>query len=184
VATSVALYLLLLLVVAVERAVEVTLSSRNRRWSLARGGVEYGRAHYPWMVAVHALLLISCAVEVAVLGRPFIPAFGLSMLAVVFATMILRYWAIATLGRRWNTRVIVISGLPLVAGGPYRFLRHPNYVAVMVEVAALPLVHCAWWTALLFSLADAVVLGRRIAVENAALQQFETLHPEDYGDGR
>jgi methyltransferase len=91
------------------------------------------------------------------------------MLLLVLASQALRWWCIATLGRRWNTRVIVVPGLPLVRSGPYRFLRHPNYVAVVVEGLALPLVHACWVTALVFTVANAFVLAVRLRVENAAL---------------
>jgi hypothetical protein len=91
------------------------------------------------------------------------------MLALVLAAQALRWWCIVTLGRQWNTRVIVVPGLPRVTGGPYRFLSHPNYVAVVIEGFALPLVHSAWITALVFTLCNAVLLSVRIRVENRAL---------------
>jgi methyltransferase len=81
----------------------------------------------------------------------------------------LRWWCIATLGQQWNTRVVVVPGAARVAGGPYRFLSHPNYVAVVAEGAALPLVHTAWITALVFSVLNAALLRTRLKVENAAL---------------
>ena len=121
------------------------------------------------MAAVHSLLLVSCVVEVHVADRPFIPALGWPMLAVVAGTQGLRWWCVRTLGPQWNTRIVVVPGLPLVTGGPYRWLRHPNYVAVVVEVAALPLVHTAWVTAVVFSLLDALVLSVRIPAEQRAL---------------
>jgi methyltransferase len=93
-----------------------------------------------------------------VADRPFLPWLGWPMLALVVASQALRWWCVATLGHQWNTRVIVVPGLPLVSAGPYRWLRHPNYVAVVVEVVALPLVHTAWVTALVFTLANAAVL--------------------------
>ena len=107
-----------------------------------------GQRHYPVMVVLHTALLVSALAEVWILRPAFHPALGWSMLALVLASQALRWWCIATLGRRWNTRVIVVPGLPLVAGGPYRLLPHPNYVAVVVEGFALPLVHSAWITAL------------------------------------
>jgi methyltransferase len=121
------------------------------------------------MAAVHTLLLVSCVVEVHVADRPFVPALGWPMVAVVAATQGLRWWCVHTLGPQWNTRIVVVPGLPLVARGPYRFLRHPNYVAVVVEVAALPLVHTAWVTAIVFSALNAVVLSVRIPAEQRAL---------------
>lgn len=163
------LFLLLILAIAGERLFELSLSLRNRRRALALGGVESGQGHYPWMVLIHTLLLVAAPLEVFVLNRPFLPALGIPMLALVAGTMALRYWAISALGDRWNTRIIVLPGVPAVAGGPYRYLRHPNYLAVVVEVAALPLVHTAWITALVFSALNAMVLRVRIAAEERAL---------------
>ena len=120
-------------------------------------------------VVMHSLFLPSCALEVWVLSRPWRPALGFSMLALVALTMALRYWAISTLGRRWNTRVVIVPGRELVSGGPYRWMRHPNYLAVVVEIAALPLVHGAWGTAIAFSLLNLLVLRVRLSVEEAAL---------------
>src|SRR6185503_20091073 len=114
--------------------------------------------HYPWMVATHGSFLVACPLEVIGFDRPFVPLLGGPMLALLVGAMALRYWAIATLGRRWTTRVVVVPGLPVVTGGPYRFMRHPNYLAVVLEVAALPLVHTAWVTALVWSAANALVL--------------------------
>ena len=155
--------------VAAERVIELVLARRNAAWSFARGGVEYGRGHYPWMVALHVGLLAGCAAEPVVTARAFDAVrFGVCA-AVVAATQGLRWWTIATLGRRWNTRVIVIPGLPLVTGGPFRFLGHPNYLAVAAEVAALPLAGGAWITAVVGSVLNGVLMAVRIPCEEAAL---------------
>lgn len=163
-------YSALVLLVAVERLAELRVSKRNAAWSLRRGGVEYGRSHYPLMVALHAALLGACVVETWWGGRPFVPALGWPMLVLVLAAQALRWWCIATLGPSWNTRVIVVPGRSLVVRGPYRLLRHPNYVAVVVEGLALPLVHSAWLTALCFTVLNAPLLAVRIRCENAALR--------------
>ncbi|MEU3909336.1 isoprenylcysteine carboxylmethyltransferase family protein [Streptomyces goshikiensis] len=163
------LYLLLLGLVAAERIAELAVARRNARWSLARGAREYGRGHYPAMVALHTALLVGCAVEPWAAGRPFVPMVGWSALALAALAQGLRWWCITTLGPRWNTRVLVVPGLPLVAGGPYRLLRHPNYVAVVVEGAALPLVHSAWLTAAAFTALNAALLTVRIRCEDTAL---------------
>jgi methyltransferase len=163
------MYYLLILAVGAERLVELAVSKRHARWALARGGVEFGRSHYPFMVAVHTGLLAGCVLEVALADRPFVPLLGWPMLTVVLLSQALRWWCVATLGPRWNTLVIVVPGLPLVDKGPYRWLRHPNYVAVVAEGIALPLVHSAWITALAFTVLNAFVLLKRIQVENAAL---------------
>lgn len=164
------LYSLLLGAVVLERLVELAVTRRNRAWALSQGGVEAGEDHYPWMVAMHSLFLVACPAEVWLLERPFVPWLALVMTTLLVLTMALRYWAIATLGRRWTTRVICVPGLPVVTGGPYRFLRHPNYLAVVVEVLALPLVHSAWLTAALFGVANYLVLRTRIRVEESALE--------------
>lgn len=165
-------YLCLVALVAGERGFEVALSLRNRRRALARGGLEFGGDHYPWMVLLHAVFLGACAAEVWFLRRPWIPGLGFSMLPLLAGSMSLRYWAIATLGERWNTRVVVLPGAPAVTGGPYRFLRHPNYLAVGIEMLALPLLHTAWITALLGSALNAWVLRVRIRVEEEALRRY------------
>ncbi|KQR51024.1 hypothetical protein ASF88_17660 [Leifsonia sp. Leaf336] len=167
-------YTVLVLATGAERIAELVVSSRNARWSFARGGVEYGRRHFPPMVALHTGLLLACLAEVWLLDRPFLPWLGWPMLVLVLASQGLRWWCIATLGPRWNTRVIVVPGLPLVARGPYRWLHHPNYVAVVVEGFALPLVHTAWITAIAFTVLNAVLLlAYRIPCENRALALSE-----------
>ena len=165
-------YVLLIAVVAVERVAELVVSQRNLAWSRGRGGVEFGAGHYPFMVVLHTGLLVGCLVEVAVLDRPFLPWLGWPMLAIVIAAQALRWWCITTLGRQWNTRVVIIPGAPRVTGGPYRVTTHPNYVAVVAEGIALPLVHTAWITALVFTVLNAALLATRINTENAALARL------------
>ncbi|GAB3466046.1 isoprenylcysteine carboxylmethyltransferase family protein [Kineococcus endophyticus] len=164
------LFVVLVLATGVERLAELVVSTRNARWSFERGGVETGRAHFPPMVALHTGLLVACLVEAGLTDRSAPPALAWPMLALVLASQGLRWWCIATLGRRWNTRVIVVPGLPLVARGPYRWFTHPNYVAVVVEGFALPLVGACWWTAAGFTVLNAVLLLRfRLPAENRAL---------------
>jgi methyltransferase len=165
-------YALLVGAVAAERLAELVVSKRNLRWSLANGGREFGAGHYPIMVTLHTGLLVGALVEVTALRRRFIGRLGWPMLGVVLAAQALRWWCIRTLGRQWNTRVVVVPGAARVSEGPYRLLTHPNYVAVVAEGAALPLVHGAWITALTFSLGNAALLKRRIKVENAALKSL------------
>ncbi|MEU1628748.1 isoprenylcysteine carboxyl methyltransferase family protein [Streptomyces sp. NPDC020096] len=162
-------FTVLVAAVAGERLAELVVAARNARWSRARGGVEHGAGHYPVMVAVHTALLVAMPVEVHFAARPFLPALGWPMLTAAVAAQLLRWSCVRSLGARWNTRVIVVPGMPLVTRGPYRWLRHPNYVAVAVEGVALPLVHTAWVTAFCFTAANAAVLAVRLRVENAAL---------------
>lgn len=163
------LYTLLVAAVAVGRLIELRIAERHRLSLLARGGVEAGAGHYPWMVALHAAFLISCLLEVWLLDRPFLPALAAAMLALLLGAVALRWWAIATLGERWTTRILILPGASPVTGGPYRVLRHPNYLAVVAEIAALPLVHTAWITALAFSVLNFWLLRVRIRAEEAAL---------------
>lgn len=162
-------FTLLVAAVAVERVAELVVSNRNAAWSLAQGGVESGRGHYPFMVVLHTGLLVGALVEVWV-RRPEPPAALVwSMFVLVLASQALRWWCIRTLGRQWNTRVIVVPGAPRVTGGPYRLIPHPNYVAVVVEGFALPLVGGAWITAIVFTVLNAGLLATRIRAEDAAL---------------
>ncbi|MET7281453.1 isoprenylcysteine carboxyl methyltransferase family protein [Kribbella sp. NPDC005582] len=160
-------YVVLVLLVGLERVAELVVSLRNAKWSFAQGGVESGRGHYPFMVVLHTGLLFGCLAES--FHRPFVPALGWTMLALVILSQVLRWWCISVLGPQWNTRVIVVPGLHLVARGPYKFLKHPNYVAVVVEGIALPLVHTAWITAVVFTLLNIPLLAVRIRSEEAAL---------------
>jgi methyltransferase len=163
----------LILAVGLERLAELVVSKRNAAWSAERGGIESGQRHYPVMVVLHTGLLVGALAEVWLRRPEFVPALGLPMLALVLASQALRWWCIATLGRQWNTRVIVVPGLPRVTGGPYRFLPHPNYVAVVVEGFALPLVHSAWITAVVFTLCNALLLAVRLRVESRALAALD-----------
>jgi methyltransferase len=167
--TSQLLFALLTAAVVAERLAELVVANRHTRWARARGGVEHGHGHYPVMVTIHTGLLVGMLAEVHLAHRPFLPALGWTALALAAAAQALRWWCVAALGPRWTTRVIVVPALPLVARGPYRWLRHPNYLAVIVEGATLPLVHTAWTTALAFTAANAAVLTVRVRVENAAL---------------
>ncbi|MGN6327063.1 isoprenylcysteine carboxyl methyltransferase family protein [Pseudolysinimonas sp.] len=170
---SAILFTALILLTGGERIVEMVVSRRNAAWSFARGGVEHARRQMAWMVPLHVGLLVGAIAEVWLLERPFLPALGWPMLVVALLCQAGRWWIIATLGPRWNTRVIVVPGLAPVARGPYRvgWLRHPNYVIVAIEGIALPLVHTAWITALVFTVLNAILLlGFRIPAEDRALR--------------
>ncbi len=171
------LYTLLVALVAAGRLVELRIAERNRRNLLARGGIEAGAEHYPWMVGLHAAFLIASPLEVWLLGRPFLPVLAVSMLALLILAAALRWWVIATLDGRWTTRIIVLPGVAPITGGPYRYLRHPNYLAVILEIFSVPMIHTAWLTALVFSLTNAWMLRVRIRAEEAALSRLT-----DYGE--
>lgn len=169
---SAVLYTVLVGLVAFERLAELLVAKRNMAWSLERGGREYGFGHYPFMVVLHTGLLAGCLLEVWLGDRAFTPAVGWPMLVLVIASQRLRWWCIRALGPQWNTRIVVVPDLARVTGGPYRFFSHPNYVAVLIEGFALPLVHDAWFTAAVFTVLNAALLLIRIRAENAALADF------------
>jgi methyltransferase len=167
--TSAALYLALLGALAAERCVELAISRANAAKAFARGAFEVGRRHYRIMAVLHALFLVACGSEVFLLNRTFPGVLGWVALLAVLLAQALRYAAVSTLGERWNVRIIVWPSYPPVTAGPYRFVRHPNYVAVIVELLAIPLVHGAFITAIVFSVCNAAILVIRIREEERAL---------------
>lgn len=174
---SLVAFLVLIGLVVLERIYELRLARRNARAMIARGGAEVAAGHYPWMVALHTAWIVAAPLEAWLLGRPFIISLGWPMLGLVVSSMALRYWAIRSLGDRWTTRVVVVPDESAIRRGPYLAMRHPNYLAVVVEIFALPLVHTAWLTALVFSLLNAWLLRVRIGAEERALAEIS-----DYDD--
>lgn len=170
-ATWLAVYLAFLLL---ERAFELTLSRRNAARVRARGAVEHGAAHYPWMVALHTAWPLGIVAEVLLAGaRP--PAWWLLALGALVAAQGLRLAAMHALGDRWNTRILVVPGEPQVASGIYRWLSHPNYAGVVIELIAAPLIFGAWRTAIAASAVNAVLLSARIREEERALKEAGAL---------
>jgi methyltransferase len=165
----VTVYWTLLAVIACERVAELVVSARHANALLGRGGTECGLRHFPVMIVLHVGLLAGCVLEPLLGHRAFIPALGFPMLGVTVLANVLRWWCVATLGDRWTARVIVLPGAPLVRSGPYRWFAHPNYVAVIVEGAALPLTGSAWITACAFTVLNAALLTVRIRCETRAL---------------
>jgi methyltransferase len=155
----------LALLVALQRLAELAYARRNERRLRAAGGVEHGAGHYPVMVALHAGWLLALATLVPA-GAPVV----WPLLALYLALQTLRVWTVASLGGFWTTRVIVVPGTPRVRRGPYRWLRHPNYLVVALEIPLLPLAVGAWQIALTFGTANLAVLAWRIRVEERALR--------------
>ena len=162
-------YLLLLAALAAERGLELFISRRNARHAFAHGAIEVGRSHYRVMVMMHTLFLASCAAESILVAHAISPLVSALALLSAFIAQFLRYGAVVTLGERWNTRIIVMPGAAPVTRGLYRWIRHPNYVAVAIEIAALPLIRGGWITAVVFTIANALILAVRIPAEERAL---------------
>ena len=173
-------YLGLIALIVVERQIELAIARRNTERALAAGAVEAGAGHYPWMVLLHTAFLLSCVAEVLVLRRPLVTAIAAVMLILLALAAATRFWVIRTLGERWTTRIICFPDRPVEVGGPYRFLRHPNYAAVVVEIFALPMVHSAWLTAMVFSIANLALLKTRIRTEERALR-LHSSYDESFG---
>jgi methyltransferase len=158
------------LLVALQRLAELAFARRNARRLIAAGGIEVGAGHYPLLIAVHAgwlAALFFLVPDGAAVNWWLLGLYGLLQLA--------RLWVVASLGRFWTTRIITLPGAPLVRRGPYRYLRHPNYLVVVAEIAVLPLAFGAWQTALVFSLLNGAVLAWRIQVENQVLAARRSL---------
>jgi methyltransferase len=164
-------YVILVLAVAVQRMLEVRVSRLNEAELHARGGLEHAHAQMPFMVALHTAWLVAALAEVLLLDRPFLKVLAVPALIVFCVGQVLRVAAIGALGGRWTVKVMVVPGESPVSRGIFRYLRHPNYLGVILEIAALPLIHGAWLTALVFSVANGVLLRLRIRAEERALAE-------------
>jgi methyltransferase len=166
-----AILVLAVALVTAQRLLELALARRNERKTRAKGAVERGRGHYPFIVALHSLWLVSTLVEGSLRGSELPPYWPIP-LALFLLVQPLRYWAIFSLGESWNTKILVLSGAKLVRQGPYKYLNHPNYVVVVVEILAFPLIFGAWVTALVFTPLNVALLYVRIREENRALAEL------------
>jgi methyltransferase len=166
---SVIAYLGLLLVVALLRVYELQISKRHQQEMLARGAEKVVDPRFRWMVLLHTCVLIGAASEVVFLHRPLYPVFATICFAVFLGANVVRWWVIRTLGKHWNVQVMNSTGVGVITTGPFRYVRHPNYAAVFVEMLALPLIHCAWITAFAGSAAHVIVLSQRLATEERVL---------------
>lgn len=146
-----------------QRFTELYISKRNEKWLLSQGAIEYGRKHYPYIVALHTLFIISLIAEYYLTGGQSISYIALSLFILLLA---FKYWVLSSLGTYWNTRIYRVPGAVAVRKGPYKLLKHPNYVDVVLEIAIIPLVFHLYYTALIFSVLNAIMLSVRIKVEN------------------
>ena len=148
------------------RLAELVVARTNEKWARERGAVEYGKEHYPFIVALHVSFIVSLIVEYY-FSRPVF--FDQYYLVIFLCLIALKVWVISSLGKYWNTKILRIAHVKLVKRGPYRFVKHPNYIIVVAEIAIIPLVFSLYYTAVIFSILNAFMLAVRIRVENKAL---------------
>lgn len=160
-------FILLISFVIFIRIEELILSKRNEKWLLENGAVEYGNKHYPFIVALHVLFILSLIFEYSIQTRPF---FSLFILFFFFSILIFKTWVILSLGKFWNTRIYRIPNAPLIKNRPYQFLKHPNYMITIAEIAVIPLIFNLYFTAIAFSILNLIMLFIRIREENKVLQ--------------
>lgn len=156
-------FILFILFLITQRLSELYIASRNEKWLRSQGAVEYGRGHYPYMVALHTLFIISIVVEYVVRGRPPI---DVVFLVLFILLLLFKFWALWSLGKYWNTKIFRVPGTGPIKKGPYRLLKHPNYLNVIGEIALIPLVFHLYYTAVIFTVLNAIMLTVRIRVEN------------------
>ncbi len=165
-------FMFLLGAIILQRLVELIVANANRKWAYERGGREYGESHYKWFIIVHTLFFISLAIESSIYFNEWKPSHFLLLFSIFTALQLFRVWCILSLGKYWNTRVIVIPGHEIVAKGPYRFFKHPNYWVVFMEFIIISLLFQAYATAIIFPVLHLLLLRVRIPIEEKALNQF------------
>ena len=164
-----AAFIALLILVGIERLVEVGISNRNQRKMQAQGAQKVPEPQYPWLVMFHAVVLVSSGAEVLFLHRPFIPLLAAVMFVLFILSNVLRWWVISLLGGLWNVQIMDSASIGFITTGPYRWIRHPNYLGVILEVFSLPLIHTAWLTSIFGTLGYLLILRGRIRTEEGAL---------------
>jgi methyltransferase len=162
-------YISLLVAVGIGRLAELGISRRNQRQLEKQGIRKIPEPHFRWMVLLHGSVLICAGAEVLFLHRPLIPALAIPMAVLFVLSNVLRWWVIRTLAGHWNVEVMESSRVGVVSSGPYRWVRHPNYVGVVIEIFSLPMIHTAWITAIVGTLGYLEILRRRIRVEDGFL---------------
>lgn len=173
-------FIVILLLVIAQRLVELMIAKRNEKWMIQQGAYEVGRAHYPVMIMLHSSFFIVLIIEVLLFNRA-LSNFFILLLVFFLLTQAGRLWCLLSLGKLWNTRIMINPNLNVIKKGPYRFLKHPNYVIVSLEFIILPLLFNAYLTAIIFTLLNVWMLSVRIPIEEKALRDatnYNTLFPK------
>lgn len=145
---------------------ELLLARRNEKWLLQQGAVEYGQKHYPLIVMLHVFFFVSLIVEYLIVEPS---SYSLPLFLLFFILLAFKVWTILALGKFWNTKIYRVTAFPLIKKGPYRYLKHPNYIQVIAEIAIIPLIFHLYYTAVIFSVLNLIVLTVRMREENRAL---------------
>lgn len=156
--------------IIIQRIVELLVARNNEKWIKSKGGYEVGTNHYPYMVAIHIGFFISLIIEFMVFAQT-VSRFWVLLFVLFISLQIMRAWVIASLGRFWNTKILVLPGAHVVKKGPFHFIRHPNYVVVTSEIIVIPLMFEAYFTAIVFTILNLIILSVRIPKEEAALRE-------------
>ncbi len=165
------LFFLFFTFVTFQRGVELFVARKNEKWMKDQGALEFGSNHYQYMVAMHALFFVFFLIEKITLNRDVSQIWPL-LLSIFVLTQIMRFWVISSLGKYWNTKIIVLPNVNVVRQGPYRFIKHPNYVVVTIELIVVPLLFGAYFTAILFTILNLLILSVRIPAEEKALKEL------------
>ena len=163
-------FTMIIMIVIIQRLVELFVAKRNEKWMLGQGSFEVGAGHYPFMVAMHIAFFITLIFEFFIMDPPLSPLWILFLMLFLIA-QIARIWCLTSLGKFWNTKILILPGADVVKKGPYQFIRHPNYVIVTTELLVLPLLFSAYFTAIIFSLLNLWMLSVRIPAEEKALKK-------------
>jgi len=165
------LFYLLFSLLIVQRLTELFIAKKNEKWMINRGGVEHGNEHYPFIVSLHVLFLISLLLEVIIFQKE-LTELWVVLVPLLVITQLMRYWSVMSLGNYWNTKIIIVPNDIVVSKGPYQFIKHPNYVVVAVEILIIPLLFEAYITSLVFTMLNVVMMTIRIPAEEKALQTY------------
>ncbi|WP_301107651.1 isoprenylcysteine carboxyl methyltransferase family protein [Sporosarcina sp.] len=165
------LFLFVFTIVVIQRLVELVIAQRNENWIRSQGAIEVGASHYKWMVLMHTAFFVSLLTEVLFFNR-YLPALWSVLLAIFLVMQVLRVWCLSSLGRFWNTKILILPGADVQKKGPYKWIRHPNYVIVTTELLVLPLMFSAYFTAGLFCILNIWMLSVRIPAEEKALREL------------
>ncbi|MED2968441.1 hypothetical protein ES066_01485 [Bacillus subtilis] len=165
------MFWLLIAILIVQRAAEMAVARQNEQKVKKQGAIEFGESHYPYIITMHILFFLSLMAEVLLMNKQP-SSWWLGIAAVILSVQIVRYWALCSLGAYWNTKILVVPGVELVKKGPYKWMKHPNYAVVILEILLIPLLYQAYVTMCLFSIFNAVLLSVRIRAEDKALQEY------------